>query len=147
MPGCVLRAFGRDFQVDEFLAECDWDPCEVWRLGEQQATCRPPDETSGFNLVISEAPGTDLERQVEDAIGFLVNYRDELERLSETPGVDHILLDFGITRRNVPLQSDFLPGRLVRLAGRFGLGIELSQYPGEDAHVHLLLGLRPGDSE
>ena len=42
------------------------------------------------------------------------------------------MLDFGIERRDVAVQSDNLSSDLVRLAGSLGLAIELSQYPASD---------------
>ena len=45
------------------------------------------------------------------------------------PGVEDMRLDFGIERRDVAVQCDYLPPDLIRVAALLGLGIELSQYP------------------
>jgi hypothetical protein len=66
---------------------------------------------------------------VQDAISFLTVNNHEVARLRSFPGIEHVYLDFGIARRDVLLQCDYLPPELVQLAGALGLGIELSQYP------------------
>ncbi len=131
MPGCVLRASGRDFDVDEFLAKSSLEPCEVWRRGQSRRKSRPPSQTSGFNLVVSEAPGEDFRAQVKESIAFLAAYHDELARLRDVLGIEHSILDFGVILPDdlVFGQSNIFPAELVRLAGELGLGIELSLYP------------------
>jgi hypothetical protein len=86
-------------------------------------------ESSGFNLVVSDAPGTDFAAQVDDATAFLIAHRKELARLMEAPGVEDVVLDFGIKRLDMAVQSVTFPAQLIRLAGDLGLAIELSQYP------------------
>ena len=134
MPGCVLRASGRGFAVDDFLAGSSLKPCAVWRLGEARGKDLPAADSSGFNLLVSDAPGSDLAAQIQDTISFLETYREELARLVQAPGVESAALDFGIKRRDVAVQCDSFPARLIRLAGDLGMGIELSQYPFNDIY-------------
>jgi hypothetical protein len=131
MPGCVLRASGRDFDVDEFLANSILKPCAVWRRGESRWKSRPPSDVSGFNLVVSEAPGEDFRAQVKESIAFLTAHHEELAILREAVGNEHSVLDFGVILPDdlVFGQSNVFPAELVRLAGELGLGIELSLYP------------------
>jgi hypothetical protein len=47
-------------------------------------------------------------------------------------GVESVVLDLGVERRDTAVQCDGFPEELVRLAGGLGLGLELSQYPPMD---------------
>lgn len=129
MPGCVLRASGPDFAVDEFLAHSPLRPCSIWRRGERRHQYRPPSKDSGFNVVVSDAPGDDMPSQIGDAVRFLTAHYEELVRLMASSGLEGAVLDFGIARRDVMAQCDTLPAPLIRLAGGLGLAIEISQYP------------------
>ena len=126
MAGCVLRASGVAFPVDKFLRRSSFTPCLIWHTGEKRLTARSKRTDSGFNLMVSEA--LDLPSQVQETIDFLKHCRKELLRLKNTPGIDNLLLDFGILRRDVAAQFDCFPVELVRLAGTFGMALELSQY-------------------
>jgi hypothetical protein len=129
MPGCVLRAYGRDLAVDRFLEGSALKPLVVWGRGEKRFQHRPPNASSGMKVVVSDASGNDLPLQINEAMAFLNDNRDELVRLRDAPGVEYRALDFGIVRRDVFVQCDYFPPKLVKLAAEFGLGIELSQDP------------------
>jgi hypothetical protein len=80
---------------------------------------------------VSDAPGTDVQSQVRDAIAFLRMNRDEIRRAVEFAGVDDARLDFGRFCRlsnDVVAQFDYFPPELLRLTGELGLGIEVSLY-------------------
>lgn len=129
----VLRAYGRDFDVDAFLAGCSLQPCSVRRRGEPRCPKSDPDgrvnEKSGINIGVSDADCNEFPRQVEETIAFLRNNAAEIRRLVTWPNVGEVSLDFGIERRDVYVQCDYLPAELIRRAGELGLGIELSYYP------------------
>jgi hypothetical protein len=133
----VLRAIGRDFDVDAFLTGSRLKPCRVFRRGEPRFSGSQPRgptlEESGLNVVVSDADFDEFLKQVADATAFLVAEAEEIRRLRTFPGVDDVTLDFGIERRDVVVQSDHFPADLIRAAGALGLGIELSQYPPRDA--------------
>ncbi len=86
-------------------------------------------ETSCMNVLGSEAEFHEFTLQVEETTAFLEAYKEELLRLRGFPGIEGIVIDFGIARRDVIVQSDFLPPSLIRLAAELGLGILLTQYP------------------
>jgi hypothetical protein len=136
MPA-VLRASGRDFDVDAFLAGCTLPICTAYRQGEPVFSASQPNgrrhEQSGMHVSASDAGFKEFPRQVEEAAAFLRANAEEVRRLCEFPGVEGVTLDFGIARRDVAVQCDHLPAELVRLAGLLGLSIELSQYPIEGA--------------
>ena len=133
----VLRASGPDFDVDAFVADCDWDIAKVFHRGEALLPKTQPDgrkrEESGLNAVVSEAGFHEFAEQLEDAAEFLTKSEAEVRRLVTFPGVTGVVLDFGIAWRDVVAQSDQFPAKLVRLAGASGIALELSHYPLSDA--------------
>jgi hypothetical protein len=129
MPGCVLHVRGEDFDADAFLAGSTLRPYRVHHRGEPSRSGSYPH--SGFSLVVSDADG-DLKAEIADAIHFLSAHEAELLRLKEFADVSDLRLDFGLYRREVVAQFDYLPPQLLALAGRCGIGIELSQYATSD---------------
>lgn len=129
----VLRAYGVEFDVDAFLTGCTLHVCAVRRRGELVFPASQPDgrrhEQSGVHVSASNADFGEFPRQVAEATAFLRAEAGQVRRLCEWPGVEDVTLDFGLERRDVAVQCDFLPPELVRLAGSLGLGVELSQYP------------------
>jgi hypothetical protein len=132
--GCVLRVSGRRFDVDAFLSRSRFKPCAVWRKGGQRPGRKALKHTdSGFNLVVSEADGPRVDIQIQDAVRFLKRNRTALAELRNQPGVEHLILDFGIQQRSAPAQFDHFPAALVAVAGELGMGLELSRYAVDDA--------------
>ena len=131
---CVLRANGSSFLFDEFLKDSDFVPCAVYRKGEARSSRKGPEkveQSSGLHVVVSEAEFDTLDRQIQDAIAFMQQHKTELKRLCSFPGVEAVILDFGIEKRDVGSQFDYFPPVLLSLAGSLGIGIELSQYPAQ----------------
>lgn len=126
--GCVLRAYGSEFQVDRFLEGSSLTPYEIYRKGELRSTKQEMHDGSGLKIEVSTAEFEDLQKQVADAIAFLKNNRKELEKLCSYPGVEGASLDFALTKREVFCQYDTLPAELLHLAGSVGLDIDLSQF-------------------
>lgn len=131
MP-CVLRAVGSEFEPDEFLRDSDLDADPVYRRGDPKFSSLPEGakwSASGFHVGVSDADFHDLAGQIRDTLDFLREHEAELQRLVSFQGVECVVLDFGIARRDVAVQSDAFPPVLLALAGRLNLHIELSQYP------------------
>src|SRR6266536_70072 len=116
MPGCVLRASGQQFEPQRFLDDSPFVPCNVFRKGERKAHNHSW-TTSGFTVVVSEASGDDLPRQVQDAYEFLGVHSEEVIRLMRFKGLDAVDLDFGLNRKIGFMQSSYLPPELLTLAG------------------------------
>lgn len=129
----VLRAYGEDFDVDACLADCHLPVCAVKRRGEPVFPASQPNgrrhEQSGIHIFVSDADFSDFSRQVVEATEFLRREVEQIARIRAFQGVESVTLDFGIERRDVAVQCDYLPAELIGLAGTLGLGIELSQYP------------------
>jgi hypothetical protein len=104
----------------------------VFHKGECKAKNRVW-KSSGITVVVSDASGDDLARQVQDAIEFVRENQKELSRLRSFDGLEDMELDFGVYRKDGFLQSSAFPAELIALAGNWGIGIELSIYgEGED---------------
>ncbi len=133
---CYLRAFGKDFDVDVYLAD---HPCEVSNLyhkGDPEFKSKPDGrklEASGFSVYVSDVEMDDLKTQISEAIEFL---RDEvvireIPSLVSYPGVEEVSLDFGVTREGrdkFPVKWYYFPPELLKLAGTLGVGLEMSFY-------------------
>src|SRR5205085_2593607 len=101
----LLRAWGADFDPDQFFAESPLKPSRLYRKGEPLYPNSQPNgprhEQSGVNLVASEADLHEFSRQIEEATTFLEDHKSELARLRQQPDIEGITLDFGIAWRDV----------------------------------------------
>ena len=131
MPGCMLRAASPDFRVDEFLKSSTFVAWDVFRQGEPRGRQGSLHDKSGFAVVVSEASGDDLPRQIADAADFLERHREEILRLQGCLGSKGTSLDFGVWQRGEFGHYCYFPPKLLQLAGALGVGIELSIYVGE----------------
>src|SRR5579872_141545 len=108
----VVRAYGKHFDVDVFLADCMLPVCAVKRRGEPLFPATQPEgrryTQSGVHVLASAADFSEFPLQVEQAIAFLRINETELRRLCTFPGVEIASLDFGIERRDVIFQFDRL---------------------------------------
>ncbi len=133
---CVLRAYGQDFDVAQYMESSPLETYEVYRRGERRfpKSTRNTDchEHSGLKITVSEKEWGDLAGQIGDAESFLKLNSTELQQLVIFPNVERVLLDFPLDLRidgkTVVGQSDFLPPSLLKLAGKLGIGIQLSLY-------------------
>ncbi len=80
---------------------------------------------------VSAADFDQLAEQIEDAITFLRQYQAEIGTLMALPSASG-WLDFGVSNRHLPAQFGRLSPELVCLAGKLGLGLELSLYAVQD---------------
>jgi hypothetical protein len=124
----VLRAIGRDFDVDEFLKETPLPPGAVFHRGEPRQPGGGKRAASGFNAPVSEAGLDDLDTQLQDATHFLREHEDELRRLGRFPGVEEVCLDFGIARRAGAAQSDLFPADLLWQAGALDIDLVVTHF-------------------
>ena len=129
---CILRACGKSFSVDRFLAKTKLKPCAVYRKGEPRFKTKPKGKKntqSGINIIVSNADFDQLDRSIKETIRFLRKHRSDIQQLVQFPGQSRPELDFGIETRPVIVQGDRFPAELLKLAGDLGLGIMVSRYP------------------
>jgi hypothetical protein len=123
----MLRVAGKDLNLRDLL-EISLKPDSTWEKGSRKSK-NTKNASSGARYVVSEAEFDQFEQQKLDAIKFMKRNKDRIQEIMNLHGIDGADLDFGIYRRDVPVQCDNFPPHLVKLAGNLGLGIELSQYP------------------
>jgi hypothetical protein len=133
----MLRISGLNLDMDSLIQQIALEPESVWRKGEPKFGSRPngtehKHQRSGANYLVSDAEFEDFEGQKSDAAEYLKLHETEIKEILSFPGLERAVLDFGISRRDVAVQSDYFPPELIKLAGGLGLGIELSQYPLSD---------------
>ncbi len=126
---CVLRAAGRGFDIEAFLADSPFKPESVYQKGQAKLSGEVGRAAAGFNLTVSRAGFGDLAGQVRDAIAFLDEFEDELRRLGRFTGVDEVSLDFGIAWRDVAAQTDTFPPELLWRVGALDIALGVSHYP------------------
>jgi hypothetical protein len=128
---CILHVSGAALDPD---AGSGLKPYRVDRAGEARRRSRPDGprwERSGFSVTVSNAPWSDLKRQVSEACSFLDLHGDELRTPRVGGAVVDMRLDFPVHLRlgeTVFAQFEFLPPDLVAKAGALGLGLEISIY-------------------
>lgn len=84
---------------------------------------------SGLSLVASEADFDLLEEQKREALEFLQEHRTALLAMRQFPGIELASIDFGISMRNVIVQSDSFEPQLLAVLADLNLRLVLSQYP------------------
>jgi len=136
---CVLRAFGTTFDVDRFVKDTSLPIESIRHKGKPMwpgTKVKRKWSQTGLTVSVSRASWSNLKGQVADAERFLIEHNREIARLSRSKGLEHLVLDFPIYLRigtklrgsTVAAQSDRFPGSLVRVAGRLGVGLELTVY-------------------
>ncbi len=133
---CVLRAYGEEFDVDQYINNSSLRAYSICRRGERRFPTSTGNtdchEYSGLKITVSEKEWDDLLGQIGDAELFLNANSTALDQLVAYPKVEQVLLDFPLDLRidgkTIAGQSDFLPPLLLKLAGNLGVGIELSLY-------------------
>lgn len=131
---CVLRASGKDFDVDGFIENSSFEPCRIFHKGELKTKDKSKKRNqSGFNLVVSDADLDKFIEQMEDAVGFLKENYGEIQRLKDFPGLEDVMLDFavGITQEYYS-KNILLDNLLMEEAVRCGVKINISVYKTSD---------------
>ena len=131
---CYLRIYGDQLNPKELVHSLKIPVSKIWIKGAPRFKSNPQkvNSNSGLNIQISDAEWHEFEKQKIEAIHYLAQHLEILSEVVSYSGVEGAYLDFGIEWRDVPVQSDSFPPELVKLAGRIGLGLELSQYPPDD---------------
>lgn len=70
-----------------------------------------------------------MDGQQADALAFLQQYERELRLLAAFPGVQDIVLDFGIEDRDVVAQVDSFSPELLRRMGALDISLDMTRYP------------------
>lgn len=128
---CVIHFAGDSVDIEELQRLSPKLACSVFQKGLPLSN-RPgarPARTSGLSLVVSEADFDLLEEQQKEALEFLQEHRSALLVMRQAPGIELASIDFGISMRNVIVQSDSFEPQLLTALADLKLRLVLSQYP------------------
>lgn len=129
---CILRVFGSSLNVEALLAQTALKPDRVWKKGEPRSETKPNGETlsnSSASFLASEADMSEFDTQAKEASAFLEMNHSEIRKMVVFPGVEGVVLNFGLELRDVAIHSDYLSPKLIQVAAQSGIGVELSHYP------------------
>jgi len=126
---CILRVAGEDLDIDTLLQGSPLSPDRVWRKGEVRNGKGELHDNSGATFLASGADLEQFNQQVEDATLFLELHSTAISSIAAFPGVEWVVLDFGIELRDTFLvHSAHLPSRFLKAVASTGIGVELSHY-------------------
>jgi hypothetical protein len=131
---CVLHVNSKNRSFKLFLEENPGLPAyqshekgELPNIGKEDVVY----EDYGFSCEVSDRAWNDVEGQIVDIISFLEVYTPYLTTLKETHEIDDWRFDLpyecGLDETHFT-QCNFLPPKLMRLAGTLEIGVELSLY-------------------
>ena len=125
---CVLRCYGKNFDVDSFLKEVKIKPIIIYHKGEIMKLGNRKLSFSGFNCNISNASLNKLQQQIKDAEKFIKKNWGKLKKMSVYPKIDKIIMDFCINKRSTGMQCDLFNCKLLLMLGELNIDLTLSQF-------------------
>ena len=133
---CILRAGGKNFDVDACLGQISMVPDSFWRRGEKRfpmsTTNERINEHSGVRFLASGAEFSEFLKQIEDVTAFLRKNESDIKILMAFPGMEGAVLDFGAELHPPGWASFTFPPEVARLAGSLGVALCISVYPVEE---------------
>jgi hypothetical protein len=133
---CILRVSGIDLNPAKVLRGTTLVIDRTWRKGEPRGSIGPASrqlyEQSGFTVVVSDADGDKVPRQIDDAIAYLTMNASLLEAILLDDSVEDRFLDFAwwfpTDAAGPAVQFRRFPVELLALCSRLRLAIEVSVY-------------------
>lgn len=130
---CILRAGGKNFDVETFMGQCHLQLDSFWKKGERRFPKSTSNvklnESSGVRFVVSEADFSELPQQIEDAIEFFIQHKADIEKLTAFPGIEGAVVDFGAEIHPPGWSSFTFPPKFMLLAGAANVSLCVSIYP------------------
>lgn len=131
----ILRASGKEFDVDAFIEDSSLLIDRVYRVGEPVFPASNPEGRksvqSGLSVVASKVNFEDYKLQMKESFLFMRDHADELRRLVAFKGLHSVCIDFGANIYPPGWCSFYFPHQLMKMAGNLGIDLELSVYPCE----------------
>jgi hypothetical protein len=124
---CEIKISGFSFGAGEFLKTSNLKPHLVWGRGELVPSETAPRPDAGFLVAISGRAGEPLAFHLKEATRFLAIQEPELNRAVRC-GAEELRLILHLNQAG-PLHL-VLPPKLLLLAGRLDIGIEITGQPG-----------------
>jgi len=131
---CIFHVSSNQHSFKDFLvANADLPVYQQHEKGEKISNTSDGSvyEDFGFSCEVSDREWDDVDGQIVDMVSFLEVYAPYLKKLQTTHQIDDWRFDLPYECRldeNVFTQIEYLPPKLLLLAGQLGIGIELSQY-------------------
>lgn len=131
---CVLRIYSDQCNVLRYVEVSAFDVIRSFKKGEPnfpKSQSSSISEYWGLNIDVSRHDMDEFKEQVNDAIQFLKDKKQELEKLHgllPSDGVAEFRLDFGVGYTENFSQSHVFPSELLQLAGNAGIDLEISIY-------------------
>ncbi len=139
---CILTIAGKFLDIDAFIEKSKLRPFKKSYKGQPRLKTNPKGEKltrSLLSIETSKADFHDLQKQIKNTIRYLQRNKDKLAHITSTKTVQTATLDFSIIlridKKDVLMQSELLPSKLLKLAGGLGIDIELSIYPIDLQHI------------
>jgi hypothetical protein len=130
---CMLRAGGKDFDLDDFVENTSLIIDSCWRKGDRKFPISQKNQSthdsSGVRIVVSDADMSKLPQQLTDAAEYLRRNLAAVKVLCVFPGVEGAELDFGAEITPPGWSSFEFPPELLSLCGDTGISLRLSVYP------------------
>ena len=138
---CVLHIYLDTDQLDFILSSTNLPIYKAHKKGEAHLYLK--NKVYDYNLIscaVSDKDWNDFEGQTDDMIDFLNRYHIELKSLQDNFKIENWLFDVPYNCRledGMMVQNDFLPSKLLSLAGYFGIDINLSLYPKSEEDLNI----------
>lgn len=130
---CMFRFSGDAVDVALLERLCPIPNAITFRKGEPRrpGSQVPANQTSGLavELTSEAAAFAAIDVQRQEVIDCLKAHASTWQAMRQVPGLEVVVIDFGIVMRNVAAQFDHFSSELIQSAAAVGAGIELSQYP------------------
>ncbi len=124
--GCILRVFGRKFNVDRFLAGTTLRPYGAHHVGDSFSSGSGKFTDNGMAIDLSKRMKVDG-RQFSQVTAYLIRHKKELLALQHTRGVETMEVNFLVPHSPKNLaQIVSIPPTLIAIAGTLGLSITLT---------------------
>lgn len=132
---CIFHVSSKSSSFKQFLI--DFPELPVYQSHEKGESRKisskenPVYDDYGFSCDVSDRPWNDVQGQIVDMISFLEVYAHYFTKLKESHQIDDWRFDLPYECRldeNSFTQCDYMPPKLMRLAGTLEIGIELSLY-------------------
>lgn len=136
MPSCILRVSGKKYDPIPDLEKTELapHPYKAWCSGDKvhpNSSIKRKYEYGGFSCEAADTKSEKLSKQIKKTIKFLKNNESNLKSLFSNTAIEQKTLDFQINLRinkKTWGQFDRFPPELLFLAGKLGIGIEISLY-------------------
>ncbi|WP_312824924.1 hypothetical protein [Epilithonimonas sp.] len=129
---CLLKVYSENKSFKSFVESTKIPICKIFEKGDfKNELQKSKYDDYGIFFNISDKKWNDLEAQIKDVIEFIESNFNELELLMSNYHIKYAFLDFPLDSRfnkNVAVQTNHLPPRLINLVSKLNLGIELAIY-------------------